>query len=57
MPVATNREATGMSAATRLRTRLAQDCVVVAPGVFDGVPARLAARAGFGRPDQADAAE
>ncbi len=36
-----------MSAARQLRTQLARDAMVVAPGVFDGITARLAAQAGF----------
>ena len=36
-----------MTASTRLRTLLRRDAILVAPGVYDGLSARLAARAGF----------
>ena len=36
-----------MKPGTALRHLLAGDAIVVAPGVYDGLSARLAARAGF----------
>ncbi len=36
-----------MGAARQLRTLLAQDAIVIAPGVYDGITARLAEQAGF----------
>ena len=37
-----------MTAAQQLRRLLAQDAMVIAPGVFDGITARFAEQAGFG---------
>jgi 2-methylisocitrate lyase-like PEP mutase family enzyme len=39
--------ASAIRATTRLRQRLGQDAILVAPGAYDGLSARLVARAGF----------